>query len=44
MVRFGIIGLVTNPYKEGEARACENWMLGSAGRTAIGTNEHNSNY
>jgi hypothetical protein len=28
----GIIGLVTNPHKKGEARACENWMLGLAAR------------
>ncbi|BAZ11911.1 hypothetical protein NIES4071_37390 [Calothrix sp. NIES-4071] len=26
----GIIGLITNPYKEGESKACENWLLNLA--------------
>jgi hypothetical protein len=24
----GIIGLLTNPYKQGESAACERWLLG----------------
>jgi hypothetical protein len=24
----GIIGLVTDPYKQGESVACERWLLG----------------
>lgn len=26
----GIIGLITNPHKQGEAGACERWLLGLA--------------
>ena len=28
----GIIGLVTNPYKQGESAACERWLLGLAAK------------
>lgn len=24
----GIIGLLTNPYKQGESAACERWLMG----------------
>jgi hypothetical protein len=28
----GIIGLVTNPYKQGESAACERWLLSLAAK------------